>query len=341
MAALRLASPMSDFWGRPYLVSPRPGHFSNTLTARSGWSLDLRAVSPVKEARWLPPCTVGLWKRGGKTRGARRTQATEARGSEGLSGPSCLRSPRGGWRDRSGEPGGAEVAAGAETAGTEPEEPRSLSSRGHLSHFPKLPGRGGTAAPETALLRPAPRRTWSFSFQPRTGSGCPHYKRSGTGARRGGGGASRGRGEVPQIPSPVFFLFPFYSRYFNASAHLCPMVHQQAQAPPDWPLLRLLAFFALFGPGNSLLAALQRCPPPVSSEPGTARDCGLRASTRPHRAGRQDPSSRPRPSRATPATAAASRPSPCLPHGHRVCSLGVLPRTLLLIPQSSASVACF
>lgn len=51
MAALRLASPMSDFWGRPYLVSPSPGHFSNTLTARSGWSLDLRAVSPAREAR--------------------------------------------------------------------------------------------------------------------------------------------------------------------------------------------------------------------------------------------------------------------------------------------------
>ena len=232
MAALRLASPMCDFWGRPYLVSPRPGQFSNPLTARSGWSLDLRAVSPAREARWLPPCTVGLWKGGRKTRDSQRTQATEARGSEGLPGLSYLRSPRDGWRDRSGEPGGAEVAAGAETAGTEPEEGRSLSFRGQMSHFPKLPSRGGTAAPEAARLRPAPRRPWSFSFQPSAGSWGPHHKRSGTGARLGGGGASRGGREAPPVPPPVFFLFLFYSCYFNASAHLCPTVHQQAQASP-------------------------------------------------------------------------------------------------------------
>ena len=196
MAALRLASPMSDFWRRPYLVSPRPGQFSNPLL-------------PNQDGHW----TFGQSVPPGKPDGSHRAQPASGKGAGRPETPRKHRLQR-----REGQ--------------REPEERRSLSFRGHMSHFPKLPGRGGTAAPEAARFRPAPRRTWSFSFQPRAGSGCPHHKRSGTGARLGGGGESRGGVEAPPVPPPVFFLFLFYSCYFNASAHLCPTVHQQAQASP-------------------------------------------------------------------------------------------------------------
>lgn len=170
MAALRLASPMSDFWRRPYLVSPRPGQFSNPLTAKSGWSLDLRAVSPARETRWLPPCTAGLWKGGRKTRDAQKTQTTEARGSEGTGGTEKSLLPR------AHEPF-------PETAG------QGRNGRAGSSPFPSRP------PPNVVLFFPAPR--WKRVPTPQTfRDGSAPWRRRGE-QRWGRGSAGSASGLLP------------------------------------------------------------------------------------------------------------------------------------------------
>lgn len=201
MAALRLASPMSDFWGRPYLVSPRPGQFSNSLTAKSGWSLDLRAVSPAREARWLPPCTVGLWKGGGrKTRGARVRGASR---TELFTEPEgwLARPHRRAWRRRGC---GGSGDRGNRTGGTE----KSLLPRAP-EPVPETagPGRNGRAGRSPSPSRPPPNVVLFFP--------APRWKRAPTlqtfrnGRAPWGRRASREGGEASPVPPLVFFLFLF------------------------------------------------------------------------------------------------------------------------------------